>query len=62
MSHNEFPWVDAYELCALMHISRKTLQRWEKSGVIGCSMIGRKKYYSKAEISKILEHHHQKQR
>lgn len=47
-------WLDAQEVCQLLHISKRTLQYYRKSGRLPCSMIENKCYYKAADIERLV--------
>ena len=48
-------WVDSYEVCTLLKISEKTLQRLRVSGTIAYSNIRGRYFYKVSEIRRMLE-------
>ncbi len=44
----------AKEVRDILRISKSTLQRWEKTGIISSVPIGKKKKYDKKELERIL--------
>ena len=57
--HKEQPlsekWLDNFDVCRLLHISTRTLQKYRDSGVIPFSQYGNKIYYKASDIEKFLE-------
>ena len=51
----EDDWVDSYEVCTLLNISERTLQRLRSTGMITYSLMGGKSYYTIGEIKKALK-------
>lgn len=48
-------WVDNYEVCTILKISEKTLQRLRNKGLINYSIISKRAYYTVGEIKRILD-------
>jgi len=48
-------WIDSYEVCTILKISQKTLQRLRDNGRITFSKINRRTYYSIGEIKRVLQ-------
>jgi len=48
-------WVDSFEVCSILKISQKTLQRLRDNGEISYSKITRRTYYSLGEIKRLLQ-------
>ena len=48
-------WVDSYEVCTFLKISKKTLQRLRVSGTIAYSNIRGRYFYKVSEIRRMLE-------
>ncbi|MBR5491553.1 MAG: helix-turn-helix domain-containing protein [Alistipes sp.] len=47
-------WLDSDEVCAILHISKRTLQRYRSSRRITFSVVSHKMLYSKTSILKML--------
>lgn len=47
-------WIDCYEVMHLLRISYRTLQTLRSNGIIPFSRIGKKVYYLRQDIEKIL--------
>ena len=47
-------WLDANEVCKMLHISRRTLKRWTDRGLFIASQMGDRLYYSRDEIDRAL--------
>ena len=47
-------WLDANDVCRLLHISSRTLRRWTRRGLFTASVIDRRIYYSRTEINHVL--------
>lgn len=47
-------WVDSYDVCTFLKISKRTLQRLRSKGIISYSIISGKTYYTIAEIKRML--------
>ena len=43
------------EICSLLHIAYPTLWRIEKSGLLKSQKVGRKNFYSKAEVNQLMK-------
>lgn len=48
-------WVENSELASCLGVSLRTLQSYRERGVIGYSLMGRKIYYRRSEIEKLLK-------
>ncbi|WP_075603941.1 helix-turn-helix domain-containing protein [Saccharicrinis aurantiacus] len=48
-------WVDSGDICSILKISPRTLQRLRSKGEITYSFIGKKAYYTLSEVSRLLE-------
>lgn len=48
-------WLDNYDVCRLLHISKRTLQHYRDSGTIPFTQHGNKIYYKATDIEKFLE-------
>jgi hypothetical protein len=48
-------WADAYEVCAFLNISARTLQRLRSSGAVNYSLIRGKTFYRISEIRRLLD-------
>ncbi|MBR6438628.1 MAG: helix-turn-helix domain-containing protein [Bacteroidales bacterium] len=47
-------WIDNYDVMAMLRVSFRTLQTLRTAGLIPYSRFGRKVYYRKADIQKLL--------
>lgn len=47
-------WLDTYEVCKKMHISRATLYRWMQRGLFMGSRLGNKVYFRVSDIERAL--------
>lgn len=47
-------WLDSDEVCAILHISKRTLQRYRSNRLITFSVVNHKMLYSKADILNML--------
>lgn len=47
-------WIDSVEVCQRLHISRQTLRRWVKRGLLVPSVMGRRHYFDPAEVEQLL--------
>jgi excisionase family DNA binding protein len=47
-------WLTNVEVLESLQISKRTLQQWRDSGVIGFAKIGRKIYYRLTDINQLL--------
>lgn len=47
-------WIENFELGRSLNISLRTLQNYRERGVIGFSVIGRKIYYKKSDIERLI--------
>ena len=48
-------WVENSELAEILGLSKRQLQGYRERGVLGFSTIGRKIYYRRAEMEKLIE-------
>ena len=54
--HNiQSDWVESGELAEMLGISKRQLQGYRERGLIGYSYIGRKIYYRRAEVEKLIK-------
>jgi hypothetical protein len=51
-------WMDNQDVCALLHISKRTLQHYRDSGMIPFSQIGAKIYYKASDVDQFLSQHY----
>ena len=49
------PWLRANEACAYFRISRRTLSRWQKSGLVTFARVGRMILFKRADLDKMVE-------
>ena len=47
-------WLDSDEVCAILHISKRTLQRYRSNRLIAFSVVNHKMLYSKTDILNML--------
>ena len=47
-------WLDSDEVCAILHISKRTLQRYRSNRLITFSVVNHKMLYSKTDILSML--------
>ena len=47
-------WLSSDEVCAILHISKRTLQRYRSNRLITFSVVNHKMLYSKTDILNIL--------
>lgn len=50
-------WLEAAEVCRRLHVSRRTLQRWQQYGVLQPSRIGKRLYFDAADIEVFIRSH-----
>ena len=48
-------WVENGELAEILELSKRQLQGYRERGVLGFSTIGRKIYYRRAEVEKLIK-------
>ena len=48
-------WVENGELAEILGLSKRQLQGYRERGVLGFSTIGRKIYYRRAEVEKLIK-------
>ena len=54
--HNiQSDWVENGELAEMLGISKRQLQGYRERGILGFSTIGRKIYYRRAEVEKLIK-------
>lgn len=51
-------WMDNQDVCALLHISKRTLQHYRDEGKLPFSQIGAKIYYKASDVDEFLEGHY----
>jgi hypothetical protein len=47
-------WIDTTDVMEMLHVSRKTVQRWRTSGKIWYSKVGKKIYYRREDVDGML--------
>jgi hypothetical protein len=47
-------WLDNEEVCLLLNIQKRTLQRYRERGLIPCTQIRHKVYYKTADVERLL--------
>lgn len=50
-------WLDNQDLCELLHVSPRSLQRYRSEGVLPYKMMHKKAYYTKEGVIKFLNSH-----
>ena len=58
--HNQSEWLSSDEVVELLSISTRTLQNYRDRSVLGFSKIGRKIFYQRAEINRLLQENYYK--
>ena len=53
-------WMDNQDVCALLHVSKRTLQHYRDSGKIPFSQVGAKIYYKASDVDDFLESNYKK--
>lgn len=48
-------WLDTQQVCSILSIGPKTLQKYRDAGKIGFSQVGRKFFYLKSDIQVLLK-------
>ena len=48
-------WVENSELAEILGLSKRQLQGYRERGILGFSTIGRKIYYRRAEVEKLIK-------
>ncbi len=48
-------WLDNQEVCAILHISPRTLQSLRSNGTLSYTQIDRRTYYQEHDIMRLLE-------
>ena len=56
----EEKWLDIQEVCQLLKISKRTLQSYRDTGVLGFSQISGKIYFKASDIEEHLKKHYNK--
>ncbi len=49
--------LDNFDLCQMLHISKRTLQRYRSSGELPYQMIYHKTYYKESDVLKFIQTH-----
>lgn len=49
--------LDNFDLCAMMHVSKRTLQRYRSSGLLPYQMILHKTYYKQSDVQTFMREH-----
>jgi DNA-binding transcriptional MerR regulator len=52
--------LDNQDLCFLLHVSKRTLQRYRVAGLLPCKRFDQKTYYLKSDVEKFIREHLQK--
>ncbi|MGL4384813.1 MAG: helix-turn-helix domain-containing protein [Flavobacterium sp.] len=52
--------LDNYDLCQMMHISKRTLQRYRSSGMLLYQMVNHKTYYKESDVQNFIRLHFEK--
>lgn len=47
-------WLDNEEVCLLLNIQKRTLQRYRERGLLPCTQIRHKVYYKTADVERLL--------
>ena len=47
-------WLDNEEVCLLLNIQKRTLQRYRERGLLPCTRIRHKVYYKTADVERLL--------
>ena len=47
-------WLDNEEVCLLLNIQKRTLQRYRERGLLPCTQIRHKVYYKPADVERLL--------
>jgi len=53
-------WLDIVETCALLKISKRTLQSYRDNGILSFSQISGKIYFKASDIDELLKKHYVK--
>ena len=53
-------WMDNHDVCALLHVSKRTLQHYRDSGKLPFSQVGAKIYYKASDVDEFLGKHYKK--
>ena len=48
------PWLDNEEVCLLLNIQKRTLQRYRERGLLPCTQIRHKIYYKTEDVERLL--------
>lgn len=51
-------WIDSQDVITLLHISSRTLQTLRRNGTLPYSRIGRKLFYKRTDIQRILQNNY----
>ncbi len=53
-------WLDIQEVCLLLKVSKRTLQKYRDKGILPYSQIGGKIYFKASDIEEHLKNHYNK--
>lgn len=48
-------WLDNQEVCAILHVSKRTLQTYRDNGTLSYSQIGHKMYYRSEDVRALMD-------
>ena len=48
------PWLNNEEVCLLLNIQKRTLQRYRERGLLPCTQIRHKVYYKTEDVERLL--------
>ena len=54
--------LDNFDMCKLLHVSKRTLQRYRSSGMLPYQMLYHKTYYKEEDVMRFVENNFQKTR
>ena len=57
---DQHEWLDIDSTCRMLHISKRTCQKYRDDGILPYSQRGHKIYFKKADLLKHLEDHYNK--
>jgi hypothetical protein len=48
-------WLDHHQVCAMLCISKRTLQNYKELGLLLCTSIDRKNYFNLCDVERLLK-------
>jgi hypothetical protein len=53
-------WLDSYEVMKRLHISKRTLFRWRKKGIVPYTRMGGKYFYREKDVQRVMMKNYKK--